>query len=95
LNAIDFAGTADIEAMADLLHELFTLESDFKPQRAKQLAVSLGYIGLTGHHHVRLSWLKADRPFDSDPAFNQGVLAQGRPEQTKCVKGRNPKQARN
>ncbi len=35
---IDFAGNADIEAMADLLHDLFTLESDFQPQRAKQLA---------------------------------------------------------
>lgn len=35
---IEFATDADIEAMADLLHELFTLESDFKPQRAKQLA---------------------------------------------------------
>ena len=32
-----------------------------KFERAKQLAVSLGYIGLTGHHHVRLSWLKAGR----------------------------------
>lgn len=35
---IALATDADIEAMADLLHELFTLESDFKPQRAKQLA---------------------------------------------------------
>jgi GNAT superfamily N-acetyltransferase len=35
---IDFAGNSDIEAMADLLHELFTLESDFRPQREKQLA---------------------------------------------------------
>ncbi|MDO8790159.1 MAG: GNAT family N-acetyltransferase [Sulfuritalea sp.] len=35
---IEFAGTRDIETMADLLHELFTLESDFKPERAKQLA---------------------------------------------------------
>ena len=35
---IDFAASADIDAMADLLHELFTLESDFKPQREKQLA---------------------------------------------------------
>jgi hypothetical protein len=34
---IDFAAGTDIEAMADLLHELFTLESDFQPQRAKQL----------------------------------------------------------
>jgi len=35
---IDFADTADMEAMADLLGELFTLESDFRPQRDKQLA---------------------------------------------------------
>ena len=35
---IDFAADADIDAMADLLHELFTLESDFRPQRKKQLA---------------------------------------------------------
>ena len=35
---IDFAGAADIDAMADLLGELFTLESDFHPQREKQLA---------------------------------------------------------
>ena len=35
---IEFAGAEDIDAMADLLHELFTLESDFRPQRAKQLA---------------------------------------------------------
>jgi GNAT superfamily N-acetyltransferase len=35
---IEFARGADLEAMADLLHELFTLESDFRPQRAKQLA---------------------------------------------------------
>ena len=35
---IEFAGAEDIDAMADLLYELFTLESDFKPQRAKQIA---------------------------------------------------------
>ena len=34
---IDFATNADLEAMADLLFELFTLESDFKPEREKQL----------------------------------------------------------
>ena len=27
----------DLDAMADLLYELFTLESDFKPERKKQL----------------------------------------------------------
>ena len=35
---MEFARSADIEAMADLLYELFTLESDFCPQRAKQIA---------------------------------------------------------
>ncbi len=29
-----------------------------KFERAKRLAVSLGYVGLTGRHHVRLNWLK-------------------------------------
>jgi len=35
---IDFANDADLDVMADLLYELFTLEADFKPERAKQLA---------------------------------------------------------
>lgn len=35
---IDFAGATDLEAMADLLTELFALESDFVPERGKQLA---------------------------------------------------------
>jgi GNAT superfamily N-acetyltransferase len=35
---IDFAASTDLDAMAGLLHELFTLESDFRPQREKQLA---------------------------------------------------------
>lgn len=34
----DFAMTADLPAMADLLAELFALESDFTPDRSKQLA---------------------------------------------------------
>lgn len=36
--AIDFATADDLEPMADLLAELFTLESDFKPERGKQIA---------------------------------------------------------
>ena len=36
--SIDFATAADLEALADLLAELFTLESDFKPEREKQIA---------------------------------------------------------
>jgi GNAT superfamily N-acetyltransferase len=35
---IDFAAADDLEAMADLLAELFALESDFSPQREKQRA---------------------------------------------------------
>jgi hypothetical protein len=35
---IDFAAADDLEAMAGLLAELFTLESDFSPEREKQLA---------------------------------------------------------
>jgi GNAT superfamily N-acetyltransferase len=34
---IDFAAEADLPALADLLGELFTLESDFRPDRAAQL----------------------------------------------------------
>ena len=34
---VDFATSDDLEAMADLLAELFTLESDFQPEREKQL----------------------------------------------------------
>jgi GNAT superfamily N-acetyltransferase len=34
---IGFATTEDLPQLADLLAELFTLESDFKPEREKQL----------------------------------------------------------
>lgn len=34
---IDFATPADLDALADLLAELFALESDFRPARDKQL----------------------------------------------------------
>lgn len=34
---IDFAATDDLPQLADLLAELFTLESDFTPERDKQL----------------------------------------------------------
>lgn len=34
---IDFATSEDLPQLADLLAELFTLESDFKPERDKQL----------------------------------------------------------
>jgi GNAT superfamily N-acetyltransferase len=35
---VGFANAADLPALADLLAELFTLESDFVPDRARQLA---------------------------------------------------------
>lgn len=35
--AIDFATADDLPAMADLLHELFSLEADFRPERDRQL----------------------------------------------------------
>lgn len=35
---VEFATAADLEAMADLLAELFALESDFVPDRERQLA---------------------------------------------------------
>ena len=35
---IDFATADDLDSMADLLAELFTLESDFKSERHKQIA---------------------------------------------------------
>ncbi|OGX40176.1 MAG: hypothetical protein A3C53_07525 [Omnitrophica WOR_2 bacterium RIFCSPHIGHO2_02_FULL_68_15] len=35
------------------------LPSPEKFERAKRLAVSLGYVGLAGGHHVRLSWICA------------------------------------
>lgn len=34
---IDFASASDLPQLADLLAELFTLESDFSPERDKQL----------------------------------------------------------
>ena len=38
------------------------LPSPEKFERAKRLAVSLGYVGLAGGHHVRLSWICAGLP---------------------------------
>lgn len=35
---VDFATAQDLPAMADLLHELFSLERDFRPERGRQLA---------------------------------------------------------
>ena len=54
----DFAAAADLGAMADLLGELFTLESDFTPERAKQLA-ALAWL-LDHPAHGRLFVLRDD-----------------------------------
>ena len=55
---IEFAGSADLDAMAGLLGELFTLESDFAADRAKQLA-ALHWI-LDHPAHGRLFVLRDD-----------------------------------
>ena len=41
-----------------------------KFERANRLAVSLGYVGLTDQHHVRLSWIRPGR-IASGPWFHQ------------------------
>ncbi len=41
-----------------------------KVERSRHIAVSLGYIGLTGGHHVRLSWIRPGRVAVS-PWFHQ------------------------
>jgi len=46
------------------------LPTEEKFARATQLAVSLGYVGLTGHHHVRLSWIAPGRRVDASPWFH-------------------------
>jgi len=55
---IEFADAADLDAMAGLLGELFTLESDFAADRAKQLA-ALRWI-LDHPAHGRLFVLRDD-----------------------------------
>lgn len=55
---IDFAGTADLDAMADLLGELFALETDFTPDHDKQLA-ALRWI-LDHPSHGRIFVLRDD-----------------------------------
>ena len=55
----------EIELTVELLVDATSsmgLPTAEKFTRANQLAVCLGYVGLTGRHHVRLSWLKPGRP---------------------------------
>ena len=58
-----------VELMVDATASM-ALPTAEKFERAKQIAVSLGYIGLTEHHHMRLSWLKPGRVAAS-PWFHQ------------------------
>jgi len=58
-----------VELMVDATASM-GLPTAEKFERANRLAVSLGYIGLTGHHHVRLSWLKPGR-ITASPWFHQ------------------------
>ena len=46
------------------------LPTEEKFARVSQLAVSLGYIGLTGRHHVRLSFVRPG-PVSASPWFHQ------------------------
>lgn len=49
-----------VEVMVDATTSMM-LPTPEKFERAKRLAVSLGYIGLSGGHHVRLSWIRPGR----------------------------------
>ena len=63
----------EIELTVDLMVDATAsmgLPTPEKFERAKQLAMSLGYVGLTGGHHIRLSWLKPGRLVAS-PWFHQ------------------------
>ena len=46
---VEFADVADLEPMAELLQELFTLESDFQPRRDRQLAALRWILAHPGH----------------------------------------------
>lgn len=75
---VEFATVADIEPMADLLYELFTLESDFQPQREKQLA-ALRWL-LVHPAHGRLFVLRdADRVVGMANALISISTAEGGP----------------
>ena len=58
-----------VELMVDATASM-GLPTPEKFERAKQLAVSLGYIGLAEHHHVRLSWIRPG-PITASPWFHQ------------------------
>ncbi len=75
---VEFAANSDIEPMADLLYELFTLESDFLPQREKQL-VALQWL-LAHPAHGRLFVLRdGDRVVGMANALISISTAEGGP----------------
>ena len=57
-----------VEVMVDATRSM-ALPTREKFLRAKQLAVCVGYIGLAGRHHVRVSWLRAG-PVSASPWFH-------------------------
>jgi len=62
----------EIELTVELLVDATSsmgLPTTEKFLRANQLAVCLGYVGLSGRHHVRVSWLKPGR-FLATPWFH-------------------------
>ena len=52
--------TLSVELLVDATASM-GLPTAEKFARAKQLAISLGYVAVTGHHHVRLSWIRPGR----------------------------------
>lgn len=63
----------EIELSVEILVDATTsmvLPTPDKFERAKRLAVSLGYIGLTGGHHVRLSWIRPGK-MSASPWYHQ------------------------
>ena len=58
-----------VEVIVDATASMGVPTSD-KFERAVQLAVSLGYVGLTDRHHVRLSWVRPGR-VDASPWFHR------------------------
>lgn len=58
-----------VEVIVDATGSM-ALPTPEKFERAGQLGVCLGYIGLTGHHHVRFSWI-APGKLCSSPWFHQ------------------------
>ena len=58
-----------VELIVDATSSM-ALPTPEKFERAKRLAVSLGYVALAGRHHVRLSWLQPG-PIAANPWLHQ------------------------